>query len=161
MTAPAKAIVIAMASTIILALIMQVFLFFPFYMTLVIETFNLANVAATDNYVKESFYDTIIEDLRDRPVFSRRPRNEVQIHVRNSDNQSAIGDDNEFYYDEYGIDDHLKPYRQRGEPITITIEARYPLEFQWMGMTFRHDAGIPVSFEMTTIGLRYYKDLDL
>ena len=172
MAAPIKAILIAIIASAALFVLTHLALFFPFYMTIIVETFNLANVAANDNYVKQMHYDAAFERLtQDRHLFSKTwqwdsgsgpdagwANGNVRIRVLNSDNERAVGSNNEFDY----IDPAFigtKPYRQRGELITVYVGAAYPIEISMWNWTFRHT--IDVSFSMDTIGLRYYKDLDL
>ena len=129
---------------------------FPFYMTMVVETFNLANIAAADNYVKQPYYDASLEGLQERALFNQNP-DDVVITVRNSAGREAIGSANE--YDHEADAPMNKPYRQRGEPLEITVAAVYPFEFTMWGQPAGFD--VPVSFSITTIGLKYYKDLPL
>jgi len=160
MAAAIKAVLAAILAAAALFIVTQLVFFFPFYMTIITETFSLANVAAYDNYVKQSYYDNSLEGLRERPIFNKAPSS-IKIEILNADNRDAVGDDDEFYYNSYeGIylpGGGYKPYRQRGEPITVNITAVYPLEISLWGRPLRRE--IPVSFSMTTIGLRYYKDL--
>jgi len=159
MVAAMKAVLAAIISVIIIYLLTQLAFFFPFYMTVVVETFNLSNVAANDNYVKETYYNASLDSLRDRPVFRKDP-DSVRIEVFNSDGRNAVGDDDEFSYFNDSIDPVLKPYRQRGEPVRVRVSAMYPVEIKLWGQPVPLRS-IPVTFEITTIGLRYYKDLML
>ena len=162
MTSVIKAILTAIISATALIIVTQLVFFFPFYMTIVTETLNLANVAANDNYVKKTYYTDCLEGIKARPIFSKRSSS-VIIEIKNADGWDAVGDDDEFSYSAY--DDialpggGYKPYRQRGEAITVSVSAVYPLDLSLWGRPIHHD--VPVSFQMTTIGLRYYKDLDM
>jgi hypothetical protein len=161
MAAPAKVALYGLVSAVLFVMITQAAIFFPFYMTVVLETFNIANIAANDNYVKQTYYDDALDNLRSRPIFSKSPAS-VRIDARRADIDyvnSAVGNDDEFYYDENNIPDNEKPYRQRGERITVTVSADYALETPVWSTTII--TRIPVSFSMTTIGLKYYKDLPL
>jgi hypothetical protein len=51
-----------------------------------------------------------------------------------------------------------KPYRQRGEPLTVEIKAVYPFSITLWGKKLERE--IPVQFSMSTTGLKHYKDLD-
>jgi hypothetical protein len=157
-----KVVLAAILATTALFTVTQLLFFFPFYMTVVTETFNLANVAANDNYVKQSYYTDCLEGIQARPIFKKNPSS-VVIVVKNVDGKDAIGEDNEFdyvYHDGINLPDGgSKPYRQRGNPVTVTINAVYPLEMSLWGRPIKHN--VPVSFQMTAIGLRYYKDLDM
>jgi len=145
-------------SAVVLFLSRVVFLF-PFYMTIVVETFNLSNVAANDNYVRQSFYDATRDSLENRPLFNQNP-DLIDIRIfQTGTNVRAIGSDNEFDYAHLPVNDPGRPYRQRGEPITVEVEAWFPFEFTLFGRPVGFD--VPVSFGMTTRGLRYYRDLPL
>ena len=160
-----KAVLIAIISSVALFLIVQLAFFFPFYMTIVVETFNLANIAANDNYVKQMYYDHSLDALKDRPMFNRLS-DDVAIEVIAEDEfggaVDAIGDDDDFFYNQYDgpvlPDGTIKPYLQRGNPVTVRISAVYPIEMTLWGSTITYP--FPVSFSITSIGLKYYKDLD-
>ncbi|GHU50712.1 hypothetical protein AGMMS49975_02290 [Clostridia bacterium] len=155
-----KAVITAVGISIAVYLLTQMAFFFPFYMTIVVEAFNLSNIAANDNYVERIYYEDSLYNLRDRPVFNRTPSS-VAIEVLNADGREAVGDDPSAYsgYDGDTLGDGTyKPYRQRGEPVTVTVSAVYPVAVTLWGNTFTHN--VPVSFEITSVGLRYYKDLE-
>jgi hypothetical protein len=166
MTAPIKAVLMAIIVAGMLYILTHLAFFFPFYMTMVTETFNLANIAANDNYVKETYYDYSFDSLISRPMFNKAwaleggdgwNNGNVRITVTNVDGERAVGSDNEFDYNTTdGPED--KPYRQRGEPIVVTVSAAYPFEVSMWNWTITR--AMPVSFSITTVGLRYYKDLD-
>ena len=169
MITTAKTVLISILASIALYLLLQLAFFFPFYMTVVVETFNLANVAANDNYVKQSYYEDSLESLIDRPVFNKAwgwssgdgwNTGNIRITVVNADGGRAVGYDNEFDYDWDGLSfgGETKPYRQRGETVTARVYAVYPLEITIWGKTVTYK--VPVSFSITTVGLKYYKDLD-
>ncbi|MCL2146650.1 MAG: hypothetical protein FWH52_02470 [Synergistaceae bacterium] len=165
MVAAIKAILTAIISTVVLFLIIQLAFFFPFYMTIVVETFNLSNIAANDNYVKQMYYDHSLDGMRDRPIFNKTPA-DVRIEVFTEDDWgiqwNAVGEDDEYAYSAYEGENwehgEHKPYLQRGHPVTVTVSAIYPLEMTLWGRTITHP--FPVSFSMTSVGLKYYKDLD-
>ncbi|MCL2048460.1 MAG: hypothetical protein FWG87_07005 [Defluviitaleaceae bacterium] len=159
-----KAVLIAIISTVVLFLIMQLAFFFPFYLTIVVEAFNLSNIAANDNYVKEMYYDHSLDGLRSRAVFNKLP-DEIMIEIVATDASGntweAVGDDDERTYSHQDgpyVNGTRKPYLQRGSPVTVTITAVYPIEMTLWGRTITHP--FPVSFSMTSIGLKYYKDLE-
>ncbi|HOA97866.1 MAG TPA: hypothetical protein PKK29_08850, partial [Acetivibrio saccincola] len=54
--------------------------------------------------------------------------------------------------------ENQKPYRQRGKPVTVEIRAVYPLSITLWGKEYERE--LPVSFSITTTGLKHYKDLD-
>lgn len=151
----AKAILIAIGVSVGLLLLANFIAFFPWYSALVVETFNLSQIAAGDNYVKQHDYDQTLNTLSNRPIFKKN-RDKIKITIHNEDGQSAVGNnDAEIYYD---LPEGSKPYRQRGSNISIKIEAVYPLEITLMGN--RLERLIPVTFAMNTVGLKHYKDLE-
>ena len=169
MAAAVKAILISLIATAALFLLVHLAFFFPFYMTIVVETFNLANVAANDNYVKYEYWRNSLDDLQNRPMFSKAWDIkqdciviEAKKGARDENYGSAIGyageSGTDFYYDEEGWADQDKPYRQRGFPVTVTVSASYPFEVSMWGRTVTRLW--PVSFSITTIGLKYSKDLE-
>ncbi|MDQ2085697.1 hypothetical protein RBH29_04515 [Herbivorax sp. ANBcel31] len=151
----AKALLTTILVTICMLLFTNLIFFFPWYMTLIIETFNISQVAASDNYIKQSYYDDAMERLSDRPIF-RENAGAIEITAINESGTSAIGNDNETYYEE--LSENQKPYRQRGTPITVEISAVYPLTITLWGEEYERE--LPVSFSITTTGLKHYKDLD-
>lgn len=152
----AKAILAALLVSIGIMIFTNLVFFFPWYMTLVVETFNLSQIAASDNYIKKSYEDEILKRLRSRPFFNRLPE-EISIEATNADGYSAISDHNdESYYAD--LPEIRKPYRQRGEPITVQIKATFPLSVQLWGKEYT--SKIPVTFTLKTTGLKHYKDLD-
>lgn len=129
--------------------------FFPWYTTLIVETFNISQIVAGDNYLKNTYYQDTIDRLQDKPIFKRNP-SAIQLVVKNENNRSAIGDDDEeIYVSSLDID---KPYCQRGKVIEVELSAIYPLEVTLWGKTYTKN--IPMSFEMKTVGLKHYKDLE-
>ena len=151
----AKAVLIAILVSICLLLFVNLVFFFPWYMTLVTETFNLSQAAASDNYIKQSYYDDTLERLKNRPIFRDKP-DKIVITVKNSDDYTAVGDNDETIYAE--LTELEKPYRQRGNSVSIKVEAVYPLSITLWGNKVEQE--IPVSFSLTTIGLKHYKDLE-
>lgn len=129
--------------------------FFPWYTTLVVETFNISQIVAGDNYLKQSYKDDTLTRLENKPLFRENP-SAIKITVENEDGTEAVGDDDETIY-ETSVDID-KPYRQRGNTIYVKLEASYPLKVKVWGTTYKKD--IDVSFEMKTVGLKHYKDLD-
>ena len=149
-----KMIIGAIITSVLVVFLSKVAALFPFYMTIVVETFNLANIAAADNYVKEPYYEETLDSLKKKPLFNQKP-DSIKIEILNADGEKALGNANEYYY----IDKDLKPYKQQGNPVKIIISAKYPFEFKLWGRTLDFD--VPVSFNITAIGLKYYKDLEL
>jgi hypothetical protein len=176
MAAPIKAVLVALLSAAALIILTHLALLSPFYMTAIVETFNLANVAANDNYVKQMYYDESFKKLKELPMFKKSwewggggdgwTSGNIIIKVENAypdtAHNKAVGNNNEFEYnwdgDRPSSRGVYKPYCQRGKPIKITIYAVYPFEVMLGGRPLRRE--LPVSFSITTIGLKYYKDLD-
>ena len=189
MATPIKAVLVAIIASAALFLLTHLAFFFPFYITVVVETFNLANVAANDNYVKYEHWKSSLDGLLASPMISKAQEWEewsdgfVSIEVikgtpfgangvrcenlcaagMSCKGDCAIGANvtsgySDFYYDLEGWGENARPYRQRGYPVTVTVRAVYPFEiamWDWRIRDFVH-----VSYSITTIGLKYYKDLD-
>lgn len=151
----AKAVLISILVAVCILMFVNLVFFFPWYMTLVVETFNLSQVAASDNYIKEAYYEDALERLRSRPIFRDRA-GDVVIIAKNSSGYTAIGDNDESTYE--NLAEIEKPYKQRGEPITVEVRAVYPLSITLWGKEVERD--LPVSFSMTVVGLKHYKDLE-
>ncbi|MFP4697783.1 MAG: hypothetical protein ACLFMO_03660 [Eubacteriales bacterium] len=151
----AKAILKAILVTVCILLFVNLIFFFPWYMTLVVETFNLSQTAANDNYVKQEYYNNTLNRLKEHAIFNEKSE-DIEIIVLNSDGNTAIGNNDETMYENFSQYD--KPYRQRGEPVTIEINAVYPLSITLWGKKYERE--IPVSFQLEAIGLKHYKDLE-
>lgn len=141
-----------LAAIIVLAFVSMAY-FLPWYMTLIVETFNLSQVAATDNYVSRDAYDTTLERIKDMPIFNQEA-DKIEIIVAQDEGDTT----STALEPTGGITESNKPYRQRGEPITVTISAQYPLQVRVWGKRIKKL--IPVSFKITTVGLKHYKDLE-
>lgn len=174
MATPIKAVLVAIITAASLFVLTHLAFLFPFYMTVIIETFNLANVAANDNYVKQTYWNECLCSMKELPMFEKSwieggggdglETGNIRITVTNeypSPNNKAIGKDDEFAYNWDGPSSPTgvyKPYCQRGEPVTVTVYAVYPFEITLWGRTLERE--VPLSFSITTVGLKYYKDLD-
>ncbi|UQZ35411.1 hypothetical protein C2I18_18925 [Paenibacillus sp. PK3_47] len=151
----AKAVLGVILSSVAILLLLNLAFFFPWYLTLITETYNVSQIVAGDNYMKETYYEDALERLQERPIF-RDKEDKIEILVTNADGRSAIGDDDEtIYYDSAEID---KPYLQRGEELEVEIRAVYPFTVTLWGEKLERE--LPVSFSMSTTGLKHYKDLD-
>lgn len=154
----------SMFAAIIVAIVIMMFtnfvFFFPWYMTLIVETFNVAQVVASENYLKKEYEESLLEKMEKRPIYKERA-DKIKIYAwkevtgdSDVDKDDAIG--------EIGVSDYSertnKPYRQRGEPVTVKISAVYPLTVELWGKEYTRD--IPISFSLTTTGLKHYKDLE-
>ncbi|RCX18258.1 hypothetical protein DFR58_10516 [Anaerobacterium chartisolvens] len=155
----AKAILISVLVAVVFFLFMNMIFFFPWYMSLVYETFNLSQVAAADNYLKNMNVNAAMDRLKSKPIFSDASViNLIEIEAKNSYGSTAIGEDNaDEAYVASGMDDSSKPYRQRGEKITVRIKAAYPFRVKLANADV--ELVLPVSFQLSTTGLKYYKDL--
>ncbi|GIO85881.1 hypothetical protein J25TS5_28130 [Paenibacillus faecis] len=158
MRAFAKSILISILVTVAIIVFTNFIYFFPWYTTLIVETFHVSQKVASDNYLKKDYRDEVLEELQKRPIFNQRP-DDIQISVRkvkdDDDEHSAEGDTDAKVYE--NLDDDSKPYRQRGKPVTITLSAVYPFKMKLWGREIEQE--FPVSFTMKTIGLKHYKDL--
>lgn len=151
----AKAVLGVILSSVAILLLLNLAFFFPWYLTLITETYNVSQIVAGDNYMKETYYEDALERLQERPIF-RDKEDKIEILVTNADGRSAIGDDDEtIYYDSAEFD---KPYLQRGEELEVEIKAVYPFTITLWGEKLERE--LPVSFSMSTTGLKHYKDLD-
>ena len=151
----AKAVLGVILSSVAILLLLNLAFFFPWYLTLITETYNVSQIVAGDNYMKETYYEDALERLQERPIF-RDKEDKIEILVTNADGRSAIGDDDEtIYYDSAEFD---KPYLQRGEELKVEIKAVYPFTITLWGEKLERE--LPVSFSMSTTGLKHYKDLD-
>jgi hypothetical protein len=151
-----KTVIGAILISTLVVFLAKVAALFPFFMTMVTETFNLANIASADNYIKDSYYQQSLKDLRERPFFNKLP-DRVEINVYNASDRWAVGSDDEYEYINDSPDN--KPYMQKGDPVRIEVKAKYPFEFTIWGQTVSYEA--PMSFRLTCYGLKYYKDLDM
>ncbi|WP_058487004.1 hypothetical protein [Defluviitalea phaphyphila] len=150
----AKAIITVIMSVTALFITMNFLFFFPWYLTIVYEAFQISQEVAQDNYLKYSIYEERLEDLKNKPIFNKRP-DSIEIIVENANGDSAIGEDDETIY----FNSISKPYLQRGEIITITIKAEYLVQFPLLDNT-KIETVIPAEFTLKTTGTKYYKDLD-
>lgn len=151
----AKAVLISIIVSIALFMFTSFIYFFPWYTTLIVETFNVSQIVAGDNYIKDTYYNDALDRLKEKPIFKENTE-KIKIEVLNEDNRSARGNDDETLY-ETSVDQD-KPYKQRGYTLQVTISAVYPLKVKIWGRTYTKD--IPMSFSMKTVGLKHYKDLD-
>lgn len=155
MQAIAKAVLITILSSVCILMFINLAFFFPWYLTLVTETYNVTQIVASDNYLKESYYDDALDRMQERPIFRDKPH-DIEIKVTNEDSRDAIGRDDDTAYTNWMDSD--KPYRQRGKPLQVEISAVYPLTITIWGKKLERE--VPVSFSITTTGLKHYKDLD-
>lgn len=154
----------AVANSILATLLISIFiltftnfiLLFPWYLTLVYETMNLSTDVATTNGITQSMVDNVVNDLKDKPLFPRNDPELTNVKIFISDVNNA-----EVEYDvrdDLFSDKEIKYRRQRGEKIKIGIEAIFPFDIKVFGQPFHRD--IPIRFNLSTTGTRYYKDLE-
>ncbi|AZK48635.1 hypothetical protein [Paenibacillus lentus] len=156
MRAFAKSILISILVSVAILLFTNFIYFFPWYMTLVVETFHLSQAVASDNYLTNDNKDYALKRLKERPVY-RDKADQIVISAEKDGGgkHSAEGGPASLYED--ATTDAEKPYMQRGNPVTVRIEAVYPLSIKLWGKKYEQE--IPVSFSLTTTGLKHYKDL--
>jgi hypothetical protein len=145
----AKVILIAIIVATMFVVFTNFVFFFPWYMTLAYETYNLASVTANYNYLPQDEKEFVLENLKSKPIFRECP-DKVGIY---SDHEG------QFSYDYYkDLDNSLKPYVQRGETFYVEIRAAYPFKIQLAGT--ERQINYDVSFRLPVTGIRYYKDLE-
>jgi len=158
-----KAVLISIITIAAIIVFMNMAFFFPWYMEIIQTTFNVSQIISTDNYLAFNYYEDILGELRDKPIF-REMADDVKIEAFHNDGnlrpaieQGGPRDVNSYYYSL--SDENAKPYVQMGNLVTITVSATYPFRMQMFGRPVTA-APIPVSFTMTTTTTRHYKDLD-
>lgn len=131
----AKSIVIVLLVCAVFLITTNFIFFFPWYMTLAYETYNLSTLSAQHNYIDEDEAWMIIENLNKKPFFEENP--------------ISLGD----------IEGQFEPeVLQRGDQFSVTINAKYPIR---MDMSFfKIERDWPVSFTVETTCLYFNKDLD-
>lgn len=158
MRAFAKSILISILVAAAIVVFTNFIYFFPWYTTLIVETFNVTQIVASDNYLKEEHKENVLDNLKERPIFRERAE-DIEISVKkepdDENDHSAEGENDPTIYEDDAED--YKPYRQRGEPVTVTLKAVYPFTITIFGQTIERE--LPVSFTLKTVGLKHYKDL--
>ncbi|MCX7711688.1 MAG: hypothetical protein N2484_17740 [Clostridia bacterium] len=146
----------AVANSILATLIISIFLltftnfilFFPWYLTLVFETFNLSTQAASVNYIKPEMVKFVEDDLKSRPLF-KDPLVKDQIFVHMDGNKITPSADESTVKSIY--------CKQRGKSFKVSITASFPFVIKAFGNDFTRTKDI--TFELPTTGVKYYKDL--
>lgn len=158
MRAFAKSILVSILVAAAIVVFTNFIYFFPWYTTLIVETFHVTQIVASDNYLKEEHKDNVLESLKERPIFRQRAE-DIKISVKKEpddrDEHSAEGENDASVY--ASVTEEFKPYRQRGNPVTVTIKAVYPFNITLWGREIERE--LPVSFTLKTVGLKHYKDL--
>ncbi len=151
----AKAVLISIIVSIAFMMLTSFIYFFPWYTTLLVETFNVSQIVAGDNYLKDTYYEDTLERLQEKPIYNKNP-NDIKLIVTNEDGRNAVGNDDESIYSSSA--EMNKPYKQRGSTLEVELKATYPLQVKIWGKVYTKN--VPVSFSMKTVGLKHYKDLD-
>jgi hypothetical protein len=158
-----KAILIAMIAAVSLIILFNVAFFFPWYLTLVEKGFAISQFIATDNYLKQNYYQDIMTELGDYQLFRAR-LDDVQIEAWHDNGAGGTAIEPSYHtLEEYYNDDYPKPYVQMGHPVLVIVSASYPLQMELFGTPI-HEllptlSDIHVSFKMTTTTTKHYKDL--
>ncbi|ABN51867.1 MAG TPA: hypothetical protein DEF39_09965 [Hungateiclostridium thermocellum] len=131
----AKSLVIVLIVCVVFLITTNFIFFFPWYMTLAYETYNLSTLAAQHNYIDRDEAQMILDNLNKKPFFKENP---------------VTFDD---------IDGETEPGKlQRGEQFTVSITAKYPIRMDMGIVNIRRDW--PVTFSVETTCLYYDKNLD-
>ncbi|NMB34504.1 MAG: hypothetical protein GX992_09830 [Clostridium sp.] len=118
-------------------------LFFPWYLTLVYNTFNVATEASIVNYVTGDMVENVIADLESKPLY-RDNIDGVRVYMDNT--QVVRGRDN------------TALRLQKGQSFNVSIEGRFPFSIKVFGREF--EKKLSVKFTIPSTGIRYYKDMD-
>jgi len=156
-----KAILIAIIAVASIIVFVNLAFFFPWYMEVIQTTLEISQVVSTDNYLAYDYYRDTLNDLKDKPIFNDRKDN-VIIEAIHEGGKDAIERDGPFdvhtHYYPLALEKD-KPYVQMGNLVTVTVRATYPFRMQMFGKPIAA-ADIPLSFSMTTVTTRHYKDLE-
>jgi len=158
-----KVILVAILTVACIIVFFNMAFFFPFYLEVIQTAFHVSQIISTDNYLATDTYEDILWELKGKPIFSEKAP-EVKIEAKHESGKNAIEaggpfDVNTYYYPLAGEDN--KPYVQMGNLVTITVSAVYPFRMQMFGEQINTGAmDLPVSFTMTTVTTRHYKDLE-
>lgn len=113
-------------------------MFFPWYMALVYETFNLSVRAANVNCITEEMIQDVQSGLENKPLF-RECKQDLKV-----------------YYNGFEVLSGTAP-SQRGITFNVGIGGRFPFILNIFGKEYRFTT--PVSLHIPTTGTRYYKEL--
>jgi len=160
----AKAILITILASAAIILLFNLAFFFPWYIEVIETTFQVSQMIATDNYLTYDNYETVYNNLKEKPIFKERTGSkQLKIEAFHESGKDAIEresarDVNTYYYPLSKEED--KPYVQMGNLVTIEIHATYPFRMTIFGRSINSGKmDIPVTFRMTTSTTRHYKDL--
>jgi hypothetical protein len=118
-------------------------LFFPWYLTLVYNTFNTATEASIVNYVTGDMVGNVISDLESKPLY-KDYIGDVKVYMNDDVIREGENDTN------------LR--LQKGDSFNVSIEAQFPFVVKVFGKEF--EGKLPIKFTIPTTGVRYYKDMD-
>jgi hypothetical protein len=118
-------------------------LFFPWYLTLVYNTFNTATEASIVNYVTGDMVGNVISDLESKPLY-KDYIGDVKVYMNDDVIKEGENDTN------------LR--LQKGDSFNVSIEAQFPFVVKVFGKEF--EGKLPIKFTIPTTGVRYYKDMD-
>lgn len=137
----ANSILVTLILSVIFVTFSNFILFFPWYLTLVYETYHLSVQSAAENYISSQMIRDVREDLSNRPIYKRMGPGDIEI-----------------FMDDVKVTEQSRlDYKQRGQTFTVAIQCRFPFEVRLSGIDFRRD--IAVKFQIPTTGLKFYKDL--
>jgi len=159
----AKAILITILAAVSIMLLFNMAFFFPWYLEIIDTTFQVAQLIATDNYLTYDNYHTVYDELRGKPIFRERAgADQLMIEAFHEGYRTDSAIENSIHSLEYYYaldDENAKPYVQMGNLVTVTITANYPFRMQFLGEPITLN-DFPVTFSMTTVTTKHYKDLD-
>jgi hypothetical protein len=140
-----KFIANSILGVLLLSIFIMVFsnfiLFFPWYLTLIYQTYNLSVQAAGENTVSDVMVNDVRNDLFKRPVFKKMGYHDIEVSM-----------------ERMVLDGYTTPqYLQRGETFTVGISGTFPFEVKIGDTVFKRT--IRVGFVVPTTGLKYYKEL--
>ncbi|NLP15143.1 MAG: hypothetical protein GX383_11865 [Clostridium sp.] len=118
-------------------------LFFPWYLTLIYNTFNVATEASIVNYVTSDMVENVISDLESKPLYKDHI-GEVKVYMNNVEVKRGV--------------DNPALRLQKGQTFSITIKADFPFVVKIFGNEFERK--LPIRFTIPSTGVRYYKDMD-
>ncbi len=126
--------------TLIVAFIVVTFTnsiaFFPWYLSLIYETFNLSIRAANDNFITAEVENEIMSNLRSKPIFKDTG---IPISISGA-----------------------KTYQKRGKPFSVGITSEFPFKISITGGSSGQvaliDKRINIGFNLKTTGINYDKE---
>lgn len=132
----AKTILVSILVVVVFLIFTNLVYFFPWYMTLAYETYNLATMAANYNYLSEGDELLVLDKLKNTSVFKENP-DSVKIE---SDRKGEINKG------------------QRGELFYVAIKADFPFEVEMSGVEIKKS--FTFEYRLPVTGIKFYKDLE-